>query len=460
MNIVVGITGGIAAYKAVGVVRGFVLAGHTVQVIATEHALRFVGKPTLEAISRNTVHTDLYEGVAEVRHVAIGQAADLIVIAPATANTLAKLAAGIADDLLGNTVLATKAPILLAPAMHTEMWMNAATVANVAVLRERGFRFIGPASGQLTGSDSGPGRMSEPDDIVTAALALVAEPSPADGASTAVGEVSELHSAGESLPSASPQTAQAGADGAPRAAADASLRGEPLAQVRAENGVVRDLEGVSILVSAGGTREPLDPVRFIGNRSSGKQGVALADAAISRGARVTFVGAHLDVPPPRGAEVHAVETAEELRVEMLALAPEADVVIMAAAVADYRPVSVAEGKIKKENVGDSLTLELVKNPDILAELAAGKGGHQTIVGFAAETAPTAEELLALGRAKVARKGCDYLVLNRVGWREGFTTDGNEVVVVDRAGHIVIEAVGTKVSVAHSILSAVILPGAQ
>ncbi|RFA09399.1 phosphopantothenoylcysteine decarboxylase [Subtercola boreus] len=403
MNIVVGITGGIAAYKAVGVVRGFVLAGHSVQVIATEHALRFVGKPTLEAISRNTVHTDLYEGVAEVRHVALGQAADLIVIAPTTANTLAKLAAGLADDLLGNTVLATTAPILLAPAMHTEMWQNAATVANTALLHSRGYRFIGPAVGQLTGTDSGPGRMSEPDEIVAAGLALLA--------------------AREQAPDAA-----------------AAARG------------TADLAGLRILLSAGGTREPLDPVRFLGNRSSGKQGVALAEAALSRGATVTLVTAHLEVPVPGGAEIHPVETAEQLRTEMNALLGGADIVIMAAAVADYRPREVAEGKIKKDATGDVLTLELVKNPDILAELAANRAPGQVVVGFAAETAGSREELLELGRTKAARKRADYLVVNRVGWTEGFATDGNTVVVLDGAGHIVIEATGSKLSVAHSILN--------
>ncbi|RFA14747.1 phosphopantothenoylcysteine decarboxylase [Subtercola boreus] len=391
MNIVVGITGGIAAYKAIGVVRGFVLAGHSVQVIATEHALRFVGKPTLEAISRNTVHTDLYEGVAEVRHVALGQAADLIVIAPTTANTLAKLAAGLADDLLGNTVLASTAPVLLAPAMHTEMWQNAATVANTALLRSRGYRFIGPAVGQLTGTDSGPGRMSEPDEIVAAGLALLVP-------------------------------------------------------------TVADLAGLRILISAGGTREPLDPVRFLGNRSSGKQGVALAEAALSRGASVTLVAAHLEVPAPAGVERHAVETAEQLRTEMNALLGGADIVIMAAAVADYRPREVAEGKIKKDATGDVLTLELVKNPDILAELAANRAPGQLVVGFAAETARSRDELLELGRTKAARKRADYLVVNRVGWTEGFATDGNTVVVLDGAGHIVIEATGSKLSVAHSILN--------
>ena len=285
MNIVVGITGGIAAYKAVNVVRALVLSGHDVHVVATENALRFVGRPTLEAISRNLVHTDLYEGVAEVRHVAIGQAADLIIVAPATANSIAKLAGGFADDLLGNTILASTAPLVIAPAMHTEMWKNPATVANIALLRERGVTIVGPAVGQLTGADSGPGRMSEPDDIVAAALAIVR-----------------------------PQ----------------------------------DLAGRRILVTAGGTREPLDPVRFIGNRSSGKQGVALARAAAARGAEVTLIAANLEVDAPASIAVVRVGSTLELADAVAAAAPLADVVIMAAAVADYRPDTVAESKIKKE----------------------------------------------------------------------------------------------------------------
>ncbi|KQQ11482.1 bifunctional phosphopantothenoylcysteine decarboxylase/phosphopantothenate--cysteine ligase CoaBC [Rathayibacter sp. Leaf296] len=396
MNVVVGITGGIAAYKAVGVVRALVLEGHDVHVVATEAALRFVGKPTLEAISRNAVHTELYEGVAEVRHVAIGQAADLIVIAPATAHTLAKLATGLADDLLGNTVLASTAPLIVAPAMHTEMWANPATVANVETLRSRGVHLVGPASGQLTGSDSGPGRMEEPATIVAEALAV--------------------H--------------------------------------RRAVGAKRDLEGLRVLVTAGGTREPLDPVRFVGNRSSGRQGVALALAAAARGASVTVLAANLDVEAPRGVEVVAVGTALELREAVLAAAADADIVIMAAAVADYRPADVSESKIKKEQQGDRLVLELVKNPDILAEIAAAKTGNQLVVGFAAETEPDREAMLALGRAKIARKGCDLLVLNRVGWTEGFQSDSNTVVVLDRAGDIVIEASGTKASVADRVLDVV------
>ncbi|MGV8885249.1 MAG: bifunctional phosphopantothenoylcysteine decarboxylase/phosphopantothenate--cysteine ligase CoaBC [Microbacteriaceae bacterium] len=388
MNIVVGITGGIAAYKAVGVVRAFVLAGHSVQVVATEAALRFVGKPTLEAISRNAVHTDLYEGVAEVRHVAIGQAADLIVVAPATAHSLAKLAAGLADDLLGNTILASTAPIVVAPAMHTEMWQNAATVANVALLRSRGITIVGPAVGQLTGTDAGAGRMSEPDDIVAAALAV-----------------------------ASPQ----------------------------------DLVGRHIVITAGGTREAIDPVRFIGNRSSGKQGVALAVAASLRGAQVTLIGANLEVSTPHGVLCVSVSSTAELQVAVTDAAASADVVIMAAAVADYRPENIAPNKIKKEAHGETLSLTLVKNPDILQQLATDRRPGQIIVGFAAETETDRDALLALGRAKIARKRADLLVVNTVGWNEGFATDGNTVVVLDAAGDIVGEATGTKMSVADRIL---------
>ncbi|AZZ55101.1 bifunctional phosphopantothenoylcysteine decarboxylase/phosphopantothenate--cysteine ligase CoaBC [Rathayibacter iranicus] len=396
LTVVVGITGGIAAYKAVGVVRALVLAEHDVHVVATEAALRFVGKPTLEAISRNPVHTDLYEGVAEVRHVAIGQAADLIVIAPATAHTLAKLAAGLADDLLGNTVLASTAPLVVAPAMHTEMWKNAATVANMATLRSRGVHVIGPAVGRLTGADSGPGRMEEPETIVAEALAI---------------------------------------------------------QARAA-GARRDLDGLRVLVTAGGTREPLDPVRFVGNRSSGRQGVALALAAAARGARVTLLAANLDIETPQGMSVQQVGTALELREAALAAAADADIVIMAAAVADYRPAAVADAKITKEEQGDRLTLELIKNPDILAEIAAVKRQGQLVVGFAAETEPDREAMLELGRAKIARKGCDLLVVNRVGWAEGFQSDSNTVVVLDRAGDIVSEASGSKASVADRVLDVV------
>ena len=393
LNIVVGVTGGIAAYKAVAVVRALVLAGHNVQVVATDAALRFVGKPTLEAISRNPLYTDLYEGVAEVRHVAIGQTADLIIVAPATANTIAKLATGLADDLLGNVILASTAPLVIAPTMHTEMWQNPATAANIALLRQRGVTIVGPASGQLTGSDSGPGRMSEPEEIVAVALAAAA------------GELK------------------------PR----------------------NDLAGRRILVTAGGTREPIDPVRFIGNRSSGKQGVAIARAAAARGAVVTLIGANLEALAPESVTVQHVSSTLELARATAAAALVADVVIMAAAVADYRPESIAESKITKETQGDRLELMLVRNPDILATLVQARRPGQLIVGFAAETEADREKLLEIGRAKIMRKGSDFLVINTVGWAQGFATETNAIIVINLAGDIVAEAAGSKSMVADRIL---------
>lgn len=403
--VVVGITGGIAAYKAVGVVRGLVLLGHDVHVVPTEAALRFVGKPTLEAVSRNPVTSDLYDGVSEVRHVALGQKADLIVVAPATAHTLARMALGLSDDLLGTTILASRAPLVIAPAMHTEMWQHPATQANAALLRSRGATLVGPTSGRLTGTDSGPGRMAEVEDVIAAALAAVRPGG-------------------------------------------------------------RDLEGRRIVVSAGGTREPLDPVRFLGNRSSGRQGVALAVAARDRGADVVLVAAHLEVPAPAGIRVVPVSTALELSDAMVREAADADVVIMAAAVADYRPVSVSAGKIKKEEAGDALSVELVRNPDILQRLAAdaavprADGTRRIVVGFAAETEQDPDELLRIGRQKLARKGCDLLVLNRVGWSEGFATEGNTITVLDRSGDTLAEAAGSKEQVAHRILDVVGAPASQ
>jgi phosphopantothenoylcysteine decarboxylase/phosphopantothenate--cysteine ligase len=438
LTIVVGVTGGIAAYKAVGVIRSLVLEGHSVHVVATEAALRFVGRPTLEAISRNPVATDLYEGVAEVRHVAIGQSADLIVIAPATANTIAKLAAGLADDLLGNTVLASTAPLVIAPAMHTEMWRNAATVANIATLRERGVTIVGPASGQLTGKDSGLGRMEEPAVIVRAALEAVgAHPEPR--------EETEAES----------DTAVA----APEAPAANEV--VVLSERRRANEAARkprggdDLAGKRVVVTAGGTREPLDPVRFLGNRSSGRQGVALAQAALARGAEVTLVAAHLEVDPPEGVDLVEVQTALELQEAVTTAAADADIVVMTAAVADYRPAEVRNAKIKKADTGERLSLELIANPDILVGLSAGRHEGQIVVGFAAETEPDPSSLIELGRGKLAAKGCDFLVLNQVGWTQGFATDSNEVVVLRRGGDIVMEASGSKLSVADRILDVIV-----
>ncbi|MFN3706912.1 bifunctional phosphopantothenoylcysteine decarboxylase/phosphopantothenate--cysteine ligase CoaBC [Microcella sp.] len=390
LTVVVGITGGIAAYKAVGVARGFVAAGHDVHVVATDGALRFVGRPTLEAISRNPVHTDLYEGVAEVRHVALGQRADLIVIAPATAHTIASLAAGLAGDLLGTTVLASEAPLVIAPAMHTEMWMNAATQANIATLRERGALIVGPATGRLTGDDSGPGRMAEPEEIVRAAL-----------------DAMRPH----------------------------------------------DLAGRRVLVSAGGTREPIDPVRYLGNRSSGRQGVALAEAARSRGAIVTLVAAHLEVPAPAGVTVIEAGTAKRMLAVMREHQPTADVVIMAAAVADFRPVAQSPVKIKKVEGAQPPTVTLERTDDILATLARSRPEGQRIIGFAAETVDDEAELVRLAADKASRKGADLIVANRVGHDRGFGRATNDVMIVTAAGSVVATATGDKLSVAHRILDA-------
>lgn len=398
LRIVVGVTGGIAAYKAVSVIRALVLSGHHVDVIATEAALQFVGAPTFEAISRNPLHTSLYDGVAEVRHVALGKQADVVAVVPATADCLARMASGMANDLLTNTLLATTAPVLVAPAMHTEMWQHPATVANVETLRARGVNVIGPESGQLTGSDQGPGRMSEPDDIAKAIVALAERD----------------------------RTSQ-------------------------------DLAGRRILITAGGTREPLDPVRYLGNRSSGKQGVALATRARDRGAAVTLIAANLEVEVPTGIECIRVGSAQEMARACLECANQHDVVIMAAAVADFRPAEHAAQKIKKEHTGEELTVRLVQNPDILRELVQARdaaGAAQCIVGFAAETEADEAARLQLARDKRERKGCDYLVCNLVGTQLGFGEDANTIDVIGRHGERVASASGAKMTVADTILDVV------
>jgi phosphopantothenoylcysteine decarboxylase/phosphopantothenate--cysteine ligase len=420
LTVVVGVCGGIAAYKAVSVVRELVLRGHDVHVVPTEAALRFVGAPTLEAISRNPVHTSVFDDVAQVRHVALGQQADLIVVAPATAHTLAKLAHGLSDDLLGTTVLASTAPLVVAPAMHTQMWQAASTTDNVALLRARGVVVVGPDDGPLTGGDSGPGRLSEPDVIVDTALAVVA------------GRAEE----------------------APRSDLDGrDLAGRDLAG--------RDLAGRVVVVTAGGTREPLDPVRWLGNRSSGKQGVAVAREAAARGARVVFVAAHVDDDVAAaarglsGVEVRTAGTAAELEVATTAAAGEADVVVMAAAVADWTPASVADAKLKKDDAGDRLTLDLVRTVDVLAGLVARRREGQVVVGFAAETSTGRDDLIALGRRKLARKPADLLVLNQVGWAEGFGRDESVAVLLGRDGTVVRESSGTKTDTARALLDAVV-----
>ena len=419
MNIVLGVSGGIAAYKAVSLARLFVEAGHELHVVPTADALRFVGLPTWEAISRNPVTTSVHEDVPEVRHVALGQRADLVVVAPATANTLAKMAAGLADDLLGTTLLSTGAPVLVAPAMHTEMWQHAATQRNAAVLRERGVRFVGPESGRLTGDDSGPGRMSEPEAIFRRSLEMLED---------ARGE----HAPGD------------------------AARG---AAVAGEDRIVADLAGLSLLVSAGGTREPIDPVRFLGNRSSGRQGAEIASAAAERGADVTLVAANIGesvLADLDGVRVVAVGSAAELEAAMRLEAEAADLIVMAAAVADYRVAEVSEGKLRKEDTGGgSLTLSLVENPDVLRGLVERRRDDQLIVGFAAETVSGEDELLDRGRRKLARKGCDLLAVNAVGWEQGFELSHNELVVLGADGEVRARVSGTKRETAEGLLDAIL-----
>ncbi|WP_324642046.1 bifunctional phosphopantothenoylcysteine decarboxylase/phosphopantothenate--cysteine ligase CoaBC [Pseudarthrobacter sp. LT1] len=399
MRIVLGVGGGIAAYKVASLLRLFTEAGHDVTVIPTEASIRFIGTATWEALSGNPVSNSVFDDVHLVNHVRLGHEADLVVVAPATADLLAKAATGQAGDLLTNTLLMAHGPVLFAPAMHTEMWQHAATRANVETLRGRGAAVLEPASGRLTGADSGPGRLPEPQVIFDAAMALV------------------------------------------QGRSDYQL---PLA-------------GRTVTVSAGGTREPLDPVRFLGNRSSGKQGVALAVAARNAGATVRLLAAHMDVAPPAGVEVVRVETALQLREAALDAAAESDVVIMSAAVADFRPADVSDTKIKKRDDTADPVITLVRNPDILQELveqrnAGDSASGQLIVGFAAETGDSQGDVLEYAEAKLQRKGCDLLVVNHVGTDKVFGQDSNSVVILSRSGSEPQEASGTKTEVAEAIIT--------
>ncbi len=367
-EVVLGVSGGIAAYKACELLRLFTESGHGVRVVPTASALRFVGEPTWAALSGRPVATDVWADAHEVPHVRIGRQADLVVVAPATADTLARAAHGIADDLLTNTLLTATCPVVFAPAMHTEMWENAATRANVATLRARGHVVIEPAVGRLTGADTGKGRLPDPAEIFQIARRA-------------------LRSAGT------------------------------------------DLAGRHVVVTAGGTREPLDPVRFLGNRSSGKQGYAFARTAVARGARVTLIAANVTLPDPAGADVLRVGTTEELRKAVVEAAAAADAVVMAAAPADFRPATQAVQKIKKDETGAAPTIELVTNPDIAAELGAGKRPGQVLVAFAAET----HDALAHARGKLARKRADLIVVNEVGADRVFGADHNTVTVLGADG---------------------------
>ncbi|MFI6701351.1 bifunctional phosphopantothenoylcysteine decarboxylase/phosphopantothenate--cysteine ligase CoaBC [Streptomyces sp. NPDC050509] len=370
-KVVLGVAGGIAAYKACELLRRLTESGHDVRVVPTGSALHFVGAATWSALSGHPVSTEVWSDVHEVPHVRIGQSADLVVVAPATADLLAKAAHGLADDLLTNTLLTARCPVVFAPAMHTEMWEHPATQENVATLRARGAVVIEPAVGRLTGVDTGKGRLPDPGEIFELCRRILA-------------------------------------------------RGVP----------VPDLAGRHVVISAGGTREPLDPVRYLGNRSSGKQGYALARTAVARGARVTLIEANTGLPDPAGVDMVHVGTALQLREAVLKAVAEADAVVMAAAVADFRPAVRAEGKIKKKDGEEPAPVALVRNPDILAELAAERARPgQVVVGFAAET----DDVLANGRRKLRRKGCDLLVVNEVGERKVFGTEENEAVVLAADG---------------------------
>jgi phosphopantothenoylcysteine decarboxylase/phosphopantothenate--cysteine ligase len=391
-RIVVGVSGGIAAYKACTVVRQLAEAGHDVRVIPTDSALRFVGAATFEALSGNPVHTGVFDDVPEVPHVRLGQQADLVVVAPATADLLARAVHGRADDLLTATLLTARCPVLFAPAMHTEMWLHPATVDNVATLRRRGAVVLEPAFGRLTGADSGKGRLPEAEEITTLAHLLL-----------------ERHDA---LP--------------------------------------YDLAGRKILVTAGGTQEPIDPVRVIANRSSGKQGYALAQAAIDLGAQVALVSGPTALPAPVGAEFVQVETAQQMRDAVLPRAAGAHALLMAAAVADFRPQQRAEQKIKR--AGGAPQLDLVPNPDILQEVGLLPARPKVLVGFAAESS----DLLANAAHKLAAKNLDLIVANDISAADaGFEVDTNRVVLLARGGSHEQLPLLSKYEVARAVLAKVV-----
>ncbi|CAJ1583384.1 bifunctional phosphopantothenoylcysteine decarboxylase/phosphopantothenate--cysteine ligase CoaBC [[Mycobacterium] wendilense] len=401
-RIIVGVAGGIAAYKACSVIRQLSEAGHEVRVVPTESALKFVGAATFEALSGQPVRTGVFEDVPEVPHVRIGQQADLVVVAPATADLLARAVAGRADDLLTATLLTVTCPVLFAPAMHTEMWQHPATVDNVATLRKRGAVVLEPAAGRLTGADTGPGRLPEPEEIATFAQLLLER--------------------GDALP--------------------------------------HDLAGTRILVTAGGTREPLDPVRFIGNRSSGKQGYAVARVAAQRGAEVTLIaGNTAGLADPAGVDVVRIGSAAQLRDAVSKHAAQANVLVMAAAVADFRPAVVSAAKIKKGGDSEPSSIDLVRNDDVLAATVRARADGQlpnmrTIVGFAAETGDANGDVLFHARAKLQRKGCDLLVVNAVGDGRAFEVDNNDGWLLSADGTEVALEHGSKTLMASRIVDSI------
>jgi phosphopantothenoylcysteine decarboxylase / phosphopantothenate---cysteine ligase len=394
VRIVLGVSAGIAAYKACELLRLLTESGHRVRVVPTPAALNFVGAATWAALSGQPVETGPWESVHEVPHVRIGQEADLVMVVPATADLLARAVAGMSDDLLTAVLLTARCPVVFAPAMHTEMWEHAATRANVAALRERGCIVLDPASGRLTGADTGPGRLPEPAELFAVAQRVLS---------------------------------------------------------RGTGALAADLAGRTFVISAGGTREELDPVRYLGNWSSGKQGYALARTAASRGAAVTLVAANTELADPAGVHVVRVTSAIELRETVLAASSGADAIVMAAAVADFRPAMRSEAKIKKTDAAPD-PIVLAQNPDIVRDLvAARQRPGQLIVGFAAETG----DVLANGREKLARKGCDLLVVNQVGNGLAFGTADNEVTVLGADGTDVTLPKATKDEIADQIWDIVV-----
>jgi phosphopantothenoylcysteine decarboxylase/phosphopantothenate--cysteine ligase len=384
--VVVGVAGGIAAYKVCSVVRGLAEAGHEVDVVPTAAALRFVGAATWEALSGRPVHTDVFAEVPRVLHVATGRQADLVLVAPATADLLARAAHGLADDLLTTTLLTAHAPVVMAPTMHTEMWEHPATRANVATLRERGVLVLDPGVGRLTGTDTGAGRLPEPEDLLAVARAVLDHP-----------------------------------------------------------GTARDLQGRRVLVTAGSTQEALDPVRYLTNHSSGRQGFALARVAALRGAEVTLVAGPGELPAPAGVRTLRVTSARQMHEAVLGALDGVDAVVMAAAVADHRPAQPAAHKVKKD--GGDRSLDLVENPDILADVVARPAPGRVVVGFAAETGDDDADVAEHGRRKLAAKGAHLLVVNRVGDGHAFGTPDNEVVVLGDDGSAVEVSLASKEKVA-------------
>jgi phosphopantothenoylcysteine decarboxylase / phosphopantothenate---cysteine ligase len=394
-RVVLGVGGGIAAYKAADLLRKLTEVGHDVQVVPTASALNFVGSATWAALSHHPVAADVWTAAEDVPHVQLGRQAELVVVAPATADLLAKAAHGLADDLLTNTLLTARCPVVFVPAMHTEMWEHPATVDNVATLRRRGSVVLEPASGRLTGADTGKGRLPEPAEIAQLAELLLHRPA--------------------ALP--------------------------------------YDLAGRHVVVTAGGTREPLDPVRFLGNASSGRQGYAIAAVAAARGARVTLVAANVDRPDPAGTDVVRAGSAVELRDAVHKAADDADVVVMNAAVADFRPSDTVEHKIKKSG-GVPPPIVLQENPDILAELVAAARPGRLLVGFAAETGDSSATVLDHGRAKLASKGCDLLVVNAVGQGLAFGQSDNAGVILGADGSETAVELGPKAVLAAALWDAV------